>query len=414
MKILQIPRRFVRSDWGGTETVILQTSRQLLAQGHETAVWCPNALATSNEEVIDSVPVRRFDYFYPYFGLKPEAVRRLDQKGGNLFSFAMMRALRNEPGVDLLHLHTSKRLGGIVRHVAMKRRIPYVVSVHGGLFDVPSDEAATWTEPTQGTLEWGKALGAWVGSRRVFDDAAAIICVGREEQAKTQQQYPEKNVLHLPNGVDPERFARGDGGAFRSKYGIPMECPLILVTGRIDPQKNQLTAVESFRLLRDSVPNCHLLLLGHVTNDAYRGKLEAAITESGLSRNVTLIPGVDSGTDDLVNAFHAANVFLLPSVHEPFGIVILEAWAAGLPVAASRVGGIPSFVEDGRDGLLFDPAAPAQIAEALQTLLTNKEKANSIAEAGRTKAREEYSWCRVTEQLVTIYEEALRAHPLPQ
>jgi glycosyltransferase involved in cell wall biosynthesis len=296
--------------------------------------------------------------------------------------------------------------------VARGRRIPYVVSVHGGLFDVPADEAATWTEPTKGAWEWGRLLGAWVGSRRVFDDAAAILCVGREEQERTQREYPGKKVLHLPNGVDTARFAKGDGARFRERHGIPAGAPLVLVVGRIDPQKNQLGAVEALALLRESVPGARLLLLGHVTNDAYRGRVGKAVEERGLAGAVTLVPGVDPGTSDLVDAFHAADAFLLPSVHEPFGIVILEAWAAGLPVAASRVGGIPSFVEDGVDGLLLDPSDPRAAAEALGVLLADRDRARSLAEAGRRKATERYSWATVTEQLLGIYEEAIRENPL--
>lgn len=168
MNIVQVPRRFVRSHWGGTETVILETSKRLLAKGHETKIICPNALAPSNAETVEGVEVIRTPYFYPYFGLSSQAKNLLDLKGGNLFSFALMKALKKERELDLIHLHTSKRTGGIARYVAMKRGIPYVVSLHGGLFDVPVEEAATWTEPTTNAYEWGKILGWWVGSRRVL------------------------------------------------------------------------------------------------------------------------------------------------------------------------------------------------------------------------------------------------------
>ncbi|RMG46940.1 MAG: glycosyltransferase family 1 protein, partial [Acidobacteria bacterium] len=124
MNIVHIPRRFTRQDWGGTETVVLETCKRLLRMGHRTEILCPNALAQNDYELIDGVPVRRVSYFYPYWRLRPEAKRQLDKKGGNLFSFALMKALWKYPHLDLIHLHTMKRLGGIGRYVARRRGIP--------------------------------------------------------------------------------------------------------------------------------------------------------------------------------------------------------------------------------------------------------------------------------------------------
>ena len=105
-------------------------------------------------------------------------------------------------------------------------------------------------------------------------------------------------------------------------------------------------------------------------------------------------------------------MFLLPSIHEPFGIVVLEAWAAGLPVVASRVGGIPSFVADGEDGMLFDPADVGQFLAVFQETASNRTKSRELGAAGRTKARNEYSWNRITDRLARIYEEVVNENPL--
>lgn len=412
MKIAQVPRRFVRSHWGGTETVILETSKRLLKMGHQTEIICPNALATTNHEVIEGIRVVRTPYFYPYLGLSAEARALFDRKGGNLFSFSLMRALRKMPELDIIHLHTAKRVGGIARHVALQRRIPYVVSLHGGLFDVPTAEAQSWTAPAEGAYEWGKLLGWWVGSRRVLDDAAAIICVGEEERAQTARHYPHKKVVHLPNGVDPERFATGDGDAFRSQHGIPPNAFVVLTVGRIDPQKNQLLLLGALPRLSSIHSAVHGLIIGPVTNQPYHEKLLQEIKYQGISDRVTIIAGLDASSQALVDAYHAADVFLLPSIHEPFGIVILEAWAAGLPVVASNVGGIPSFVVSGEDALLFDVQDERALVEAFQTLAQDPDVGTRIARNGQRKARSEYSWDRVTERLVQIYEEAIRENPL--
>lgn len=411
MNIVQVPRRFVRSHWGGTETVILETCKRLLRMGHKTSIICPNALASENQEVIEGVQVTRTPYFYPYLGLKPEARALLDRKGGNLFSFALMKALKTEPQLDLIHLHTAKRAGAIGRYVAGKRRIPYVVSLHGGVFDVPKEEAVTWTEPTRGTLEWGKLLGWWVGARRVLDDASAILCVGEEERVQTQRNYPGKKVVHLPNGVDPDRFSSGDGKAFRYIHGIPHDAFVILTMGRIDPQKNQLFVAKLLPALAGIHAKAHLLIIGHVTNEDYYQRILDYIRDRSLESRVTVIPGLEANSRSLADAYHAADVFLLPSIHEPFGIVILEAWAAGLPVIASRVGGIPSFVVPYQDGLLFEPNNNESILDAFRFLVKNPEDSRNLAVSGQKKARNEYSWDVITDRLVDIYEEALRENP---
>jgi len=412
MNIIQVPRRFVSTEWGGTETVILETAKRLIGKGHKSEILCPTALSNVVDELIQTVPVHRASYFYPYLGLSHKAKGMLDKKGGNLFSFELMKCLHDAPGLDLIHVHTGKRLGGIVRHVAKQRRIPYVITLHGGVFDVPTDEAASWTEPTRGTFEWGKLLGAWVGARSVLDDAGAILCVGAAELAEVKERFPDKRVLALPNGVDTKRFAKGEGLRFRKTHYIPPHRKLILTVGRIDPQKNQMLAVNALRNVVDDGLDAHLVLIGAITNQDYLAVVDSEIKRLALGDRVTIIPGIASDSQDLVDAYHSADVFLLPSRHEPFGIVVLEAWAAGRPVVASRVGGIPSFVDDRVDGILFDPTDVCQAAADIVSVLKSPELAGRLGEAGRTKACARYDWDAITLRLIEVYDEAIHANSL--
>jgi glycosyltransferase involved in cell wall biosynthesis len=402
----------VAQEWGGTETVVLQTSRSLIEQGHPTAVWCPAILSRPGPDEMDGVPIRRFPSFYPYVGLSQDAIRRLDHKGGNLFSCSLAWSMLREPGLDLIHLHTGKRLGGIVRAVARQRKIPYVVSLHGGSADIPGAEQARFLEPTQGCWEWGKVLGWMVGSRRVLDDAAIIFCVGKEEARLTAMAHPHQRVEYLPNGVDPNRHARGDGPAFRNRHGIPDNARMLLTVGRMDPQKNQLALLNRFPNILKNVPDAYLMMIGPSTNDDYARQVRERLAENDIQGRAQWLPGFPPGSPELTDAYHSAQVFVLPSVHEPFGIVVLEAWSAGLPVVASNVGGIPGFVESGQDGILVPPQDDAQWIEALAGLLQYEDRSKALAQAGQNKAVSEYSWHAVTNRLVQLYEEAIRAHSL--
>lgn len=405
MKALQVPRRFVRQEWGGTETVILETAKRLPDFGIETAVVCPRVLTNCDEETIDGVAVRRFPYIYPYWGLDREARDRLDHKGGDLFSFALLRHLRQCQELDLIHLHAGKRLDGICRQVARQRGIPYVVTVHGGVMDAPADEEDAWSNPTRGTVEWGRILGLRYGSRRVFEDAAAILCVDYEDTARMNEKYPGKRVRHLPNGVDPERFVGGERTRFRARFGLAEETKILLNVSRIDHQKNQWLAVDILaRLLGEGKP-VHLVLVGPIGNPAYHSRLQKAIETQGLTNHVTIIPGLPAGDPLLADAYRAADLFLLTSLHEPFGIVVLEAWAAGCPVAATSVGGIPHFTEDGKDVLRFASGDAAGGASQAWRLLSQPDIARRLAENGREKARQTYSWDRLASQLADLYRE---------
>ena len=414
MHTVQLARRFVREDWGGTETVVFETSKRLRSMGHHAKVLCTLATAQDTSDNFNGLPVRRFSYFYPYIGLNDEAKRLLDKKGGSPFSFSLMRALLETPQLDLIHLHVGNRLGGIGRYVARKRKIPYVVSLHGGVFDVPEEEAASWTAPTKGAFDWGKLLGLWVGSRRVMMDASAILCVGYQESMLVQERLPDSRVVYLPNGADTRRFSKGDGVAFRDKHNIPRDAKVVLTLARIDAQKNQHMPTRVLPSLRDIESQTHLLIVGNVTNPSYHKELLKIVETAGLGNHVTIVPGIPSDSQDLVDAYHAADVFLLSSLHEPFGIVILEAWSAGLPVLASNVGGLPHFVEHGLDGLLFDPNDDDSLIRVFHQLNSDEALTRSLAEAGRAKAVSEYDWDVVTRKLLSIYEEVIRENPLRQ
>jgi glycosyltransferase involved in cell wall biosynthesis len=408
MKIIQVPRRFVVSEWGGTETTILQTSRALQRAGHEAAIFTSLALSDQRREEIQGVPVRRFPYSYPFLGLTADDRRDMDKKGGNLLSLSLLLGLLREPGVDLIHAHTGKRVGGVVRTAARLRGIPYVVTLHGGYFEVPKGEMDQMLAPIQNRPEWGRIFGALLGARRVLEDAAAVVCVGGDEYAAAKAKLPGQRVELIPNGVDCDAFAQGDAAGFRAAQGIAADRRIILCVSRIDYQKNQIGLVDALGTLVARVPEAHLVLIGPVTVVGYHDRLLAKVKDLGLTDRVTLIPGLRPDDPLLPAAYHAAEVFCLPSLHEPFGIVILEAWAAGRPVVAARVGGIPSFTRDGEDILHAQPNDTADLATRLIQVLGDPQLAGRLAAAGQAKARRDYAWSAIAARLISIYRDLPR------
>ncbi|MBN2860526.1 MAG: glycosyltransferase family 4 protein [Sphaerochaetaceae bacterium] len=406
--IIHIPRRFVVSHWGGSETFVAEVSRRMVSHGFDVKIFTSKALSTVSHETYQGVPIHRFTYVYPYAGLSTHAKSLLDQKAGNLFSFSLLWALLFRKDLDLIHLHTGKRMGGIGRLCARVRRIPYIISLHGGNLAVPEDERDTWVEPTKGLFEWGKVLGMLVGSRRVLADASAIICVGKDEYDAMVTQYPDAYIEYLPNGVDIQRFETGDGAAFRRTYGISEDRFVCLTMARLDVQKNQLGLIRQLPALLEKNPLIHLLLIGPATNREYAASLRQEADRLGLTDHITIIEGLPYQGSELVDAYKASSCFVLPSLHEPFGMVVLEAWASGLPVAVSQRGGLASLVTQDTTGLFFDPASEAEdensIASTVARLSQDRAFAQSLAEAGRQEAAASYSWDSITARLETIYQ----------
>lgn len=375
--------------------------------GHDVKIFTTKALDSIQASNFFGIPVKRFNYQYPYFGLTQTDKNRLDQSGGNLLSFPLLKALLREKNLSILHAHTTNRLGGIVRTAAKLKNIPYAVTLHGGMFNIPTAIEADRATRLERKLEWGKLPGAMLGSRRVLIDADVIFCLSNEELRSARRALPGARLEYLPNGVSCDQFRCGKGPEFRSKHRINPQSKLLLNVGRIDPQKNQLLLVKTMPHLLREHPDFHLVLIGHLTNDDYYRKIKRHVAALNLKKHVTVIPGLSPGDPELIDAYKAADIFCLPSIHEPFGIVILEAWAAGTPVVASAVGGILDFTVDEKDILLVDSTNPIHWRNQILRILNSPLKFSLVEQAER-KARREYDWSVVNNRLMHVYEDLCR------
>jgi glycosyltransferase involved in cell wall biosynthesis len=406
-KVAHVMRRFVPEKWGGTESVVFNLSRELIRQGVDSPVFCTDMLSKPGTRPMGHVPVKRYRYVFPWLGLSSAAKAKLRLKGGSPLSLPLFFGLLKEKHLDLIHTHVQHRLGGMARTVAKLRGIPLVVSIHGGHFTVPSEQTEKMTEPFRGKLEWGKAFGFLFGARRVLNDADAVVCVGENEYREMQRRYPFKNVFHVPNGVDVGRFAAGDGAAFRAAYGFQPSDKIVLCVSRIDYQKNQLGLVRAFARFARSHPDHRLVLIGAVTVEEYHKRILAEIAALGLKDIVRIIPGLVPDNPLLPGAYKAAEQFILASRHEPFGIVILEAWAAGVPVVAHAIGGIPGFCTDRVNALLVEPDNERQLVERMAELAADGELRTALSASAFERAETRYNWPVVVAQMQEIYHRVL-------
>jgi glycosyltransferase involved in cell wall biosynthesis len=403
-KIIQIPRRFVKEKWGGTETVILETSKELIKTGYNVEIHTSLIFSNERKELIYGLPVIRYHYFYTYLGLTKERKNNLDNIGGSFYSIPFFFKLLFMKNIKLFHLHTMGRIGAFIRTISKLKKIPYIVSIHGSYLDMPKKELDELMKPTKGLLNWAKPFDILFGTKKVLSDADAIICVSQKESELMKKKYPNKKVLYLPNGVNISMFKKGNARDFRQKYSIKKSEKILLCVSRIDPQKNQILLIKAFNDLVKKNKKLRLVLIGAITNKNYYKKINLKIKEYSLKNKVLILNDINFDNPDLVNAYSAADIFILPSIHEPFGIVILEAWAAEKPVVASNIGGIPGFVEDGKTGLLFESESKELLNKTILKLLNNKKLTTKLAANGAKEVKK-YSWNEITKKLLKLYKE---------
>ena len=392
MRIAHVIRRLSFDDWGGTEQVVWTLAKAQKAAGHDVRLFATTALCATPHETVDGLEIVRFRPVYPWWPMPKALVAELDRKGGNPFVPGLGKALR-EWRPDVIHCHAMARIAELCLRVGARRRC--VVSLHGGGANVPTEEAKSLKAPTRGRLPWGKAIDILMGwTRRVPEDFGGIVCVGEDEYEKYRARHP--HVMYLPNGVDTSLFAScrsrtsGSGSPFR-----------VLCVARIDRQKNQMLLVEW--LARH--PEATVRFVGPVTQPDYRAELEARAASLGVAGRLSFAGALRPASPELLAEYAAADAFVLPSRHEPFGIVVLEAWAAGLPVVASDVGGLGRLCAAHPDAaLVFKPGDLDALDAALGRLAGEEGLAERLSAAGRTAACA-YDWGVLAARLVDFYGE---------
>jgi glycosyltransferase involved in cell wall biosynthesis len=216
--------------------------------------------------------------------------------------------------------------------------------------------------------QWESLL--WRLSDRVICNAGVL----RERVVAVHGADPER-VAVVPNSVDLERFRPASGRG---------EVPVVLSVARLVPDKSPLTLVEAFALVRRELPPARLVMVGE---GPLLPQVRARLAELRLDDAVEIVGGCGDARPHLARA----QVFVLASQREGSPNAVLEAMACGLPVVASRVGGIPELVEDGRTGLLAAPGTPEDFARHLLRLLRDPGLCARMGQAGRQRAEAGHS-----------------------
>jgi starch synthase len=302
------------------------------------------------------------------------------------------------PGMNsaqLLHSHTW--YANLAGHLgAMLYDIPHVMTMH-------SLEALRPWKAEQ--LGGGYTVSSWC-ERVAAASAAAVVAVSDGMRADIMAAYPEipaERIRVIRNGIDTTEYRPDPNTDVLERYGIDLARPYVIFVGRITRQKGVPVLL---RAASGLIPEAQLVLLAG-----------AADTQEQLAEVTELVDGLRATRSgvfwipemlpkhDVIQLLTHATVFAIPSIYEPLGIVNLEAMACGTAVVGSRTGGIPEVVADGETGLLVPAGEPEPLAAALNTLLSDPDRAAAMGQAGRKRAVAEFGWPAIAAQTADLYAE---------
>jgi alpha-maltose-1-phosphate synthase len=298
-------------------------------------------------------------------------------------------------GAELVHSHTwYANLGGHL--AALLYGIPHVVTMHS------LEPLRPWKAEQLGG---GYALSSWC-ERVAATSAAAVIAVSEGMRADILAAYPDidsERVRVIRNGIDTSEYAPDPATDVVERYGIDVSRPYVIFVGRITRQKGLPVLLRAAARLD---PSAQLVLCaGQADTPELLAEVTGLVNSLRHERTgVVWIPEM-LPKRDVIQLLTHATVFACPSLYEPLGIVNLEAMACGTAVVASRVGGIPEVVAEGKTGLLVRPDSPDDLADALNVMVRDPALAEAMGQAGRERAVAEFGWPTVAEQTLALYSE---------
>ncbi len=403
MKILAITSSYPRYEGDATAPFVESIVRDVADLGHDTHVLVPQHRGWSrpasegrvhfhtyrysprrswtpwgfSESLGDGVRIRT-----PLYALAPVVLASATAAG---------RRLLAQGDFDVVHVHwvvPNGPIGGLVA----RGKLPLVVSVHGSDVAV-SERSSAIGRATRWTF--GRAAAVTAPSRDLLERAGRLGATGLEL---------------VPYGADVDALSATSetATAIRARLGAGAGDVVVLGLGRLIPVKGFEVLVDAYADAVHELPGLRLVIVG---DGDLRESLQRRAEQLGVSRSVVLAGA--ARRDEIPGYLAAADVVAIPSIRhlgyvDGLPNVALEAMAAGKPIVASSVGGLPDLVQPGENGLLVEEKNTGELARAIVTLARDQELRARLGAAGQAEIREHRSWTAVAQRFVEIYERAAR------
>jgi len=385
MKILIATTNFPR--WQGDFRVpfIYEAAKAIQAKGNTVRVVTMHNPGSQEHELMEGLEVFRVRYL-------PEEKEKLQQDAAGIpaawerglkgrlplipFFLAYTRAVgRHAADCDIIHANWS--LSGLAALLSRGRhKLPYVVNVHG------SDVFKTLNKP---------GIRQMVGL--ALRKAGKVIAVSQALKTASQEfGLSNEQVVVITNGINISQFPLAASDQKKNQ---------VLFVGSLIERKGILYLLQAMRLVHQALPEAKLVLVGEGDQ---RARLEQFIAENVMADYVRLAGTQPQST--VAELMRESRLFVLPSIEEGQGVVLIEALASGTPCVGSRVGGIPDVVTEDV-GRLVEPGDVSALAEAIRAYLTDTDLWEKASTAGRKRVLEHYDWNHLADEISAIYAEVL-------
>ena len=350
---------------GGAERHVVDLVLALRREGHAVTVACSVSGSLAEPLEAARIPVR------PLLG-------RIVKRRVSLPYARALRSLLKRERFDLVHAHVYASAAASAL-ATVGTGVPLVVTEH---------TEALW----QG--RGGRLFSPWM-YRRV----ARVIAVSDAIRRRLIERdgVPPAKITLLPNSVPPARHTHGDALPLPADLS---EGPLVGVVARLQPEKGVASFLKAAARVAEEVPAATFVVVG---DGPLRKELFGLAEELGVQDRVLFL----GFRPDAQALLELMDVVAVPSVSEGTPLVVLEAMAAGVPVVASSVGGIPGQIRPGREGILVPPGDSGALGDALVALLRDPERARRMGRAGRLRAENEFSHENMVRRVEGIYRDAL-------
>lgn len=367
----------------------------LAQRGHQVHVIC-QAVGETKDVIDDGVFVHRV-------GANPKRYSAVARISYSFRAWLKLREIIKQYDIEIVE---ATYWGAEALLYSLRRRTPLIVRT-----DVSaSDMLRTRTYAGVKELLSLKVLSRLESFSAKRADRVVAISHDLYTRAIEELHIDPGKVDRVPHAVDTAKYSYIESDV-RERLGIPRGIPLVLFVGRLEARKGVHVLCQAIPEIIGSMPSTRFVLVGRDTNTPQGGSVKSYITKEaerrGFSDNLVLIDSMLP--DELVALYSACDVFVLPSLWEGFGLVVLEALACGKPVVATSVGGAPEIGLTPPSGIVVAPNNPKELAEALLELLSlDDEDKRLVAKKNRELIENRFSMPGWVDKVVEVYEKALK------
>ncbi len=374
MKIGMIGRSIPPFDRGGIQTHIAELSKALAAKDVDTHVFIVGrGSAKPGKELEDK------NYHVHPIPCMPLPSLTL----GEYFTYSLntTRYLKKYD-LDLVHGHSMYSFG-----YALTKNSPFVLTMHGTQLNEFKQSIQYGAHPNHIITDFSSMLMERYSGRK----ADKIIVVSNENKRDVISQYhvPEDKIVTIPNGVDVSKFKPST-----------CESKTIIFVGRLHERKGIDKLLENFSKVVLEEPEAKLKIVGSGEDEM---RLKALAKKLNLNKRNVEFTGFIS-ENDLYGMYTSASIFALPSYYEGFGIVLIEAMSAGLPLVSVKTGGAVEVIKEDKNGYVVDYN---NMHEALLKLLNDKDLRKRFGQVSRKIVEERYDWKIIAGKILKVYKEVL-------